>query len=464
LILEASWRESSKLAEGLLPRGIPRATIFVALGLGLVSFCIHFALSRMLDAHGAIARINLFFDCDTGWYLEGFESGAGGIGSYGGRGMVHPNVANFVHPPVMILSKVVGAIGGERAESRARHALALAVAPLAAATGTAFLFLSLTIAGQSVGAALLAVALSLASFSGLMFGVLPESFPLTGAIFSFIFYLVSLSARRGEIAPLPWLIGGTLLFSVTTTNIVPFAMILALTVYVQTRSFESALRCSGKIVLGSIALTGALFVLLTAAHGAFGRLSFGGGQLEDLHRPTLEAFWSFPRALMYTLVPPQPNTLLASADSEPGEGRRGAVVRFTFRNDLDQIKQDDKAVASTLPAEGDPVLGAIVIALFLSSVTIALYNLPRVDGALKTLFLAALALLGFNWIFHSIFGKELFLYSQHWQVALMVVLSMALVGRSWVGIVGRFSVLLLTLAAAIRSGMVIHFILSMTGV
>lgn len=415
----------------------------------------------MLDVHGAIAQINLFFDCDTGWYLNGFEFGTGGLGSYGGRGVIHPNVANLVHPPVFIISKAVGAIAGKRAESKVRHALALAVAPLAAAAGVTFLFLSLTVAGQSVGAALLAATLSIASFSGLLFGVLPESFGLTGAIFSFIFYLVSIAARRGDIALFPWLIGGTLLFSVTVTNIVPFAIILILVVYLQTRSLKSAFQRSAKVVLGSVALTGVLFVVLTAAHGAFGELSIGGGQLEDLHYPTLETAWDFPRALMYTLLPPQPNALLASEGTEPGV-RRGDVVRFTFRSDLDEIKEDDKAVRSTQVAEGDPVRGALGVTLFLSSISIALYNLPRIPETLRVLFLAALAQIGFNWMFHSIFGKELFLYSQHWQAALIVVISMALVDASRVRTVGTFLVVLLTFAAAMRSGLLFHFLLSVT--
>jgi hypothetical protein len=450
------------VGKSVSPRIVPRATLLVALALGFFSFCIHFALARKLNADGAIARINLFFDCDTGWYLDGFAFGTGGMGSYGGRGIVHPNVANLVHPPVSLLSRAVGVFAGERAESKARHALALAVVPLAAAVATTFLFLCLRVAGLRSGAALLGVALSLVSFSGLLFGVLPESFGLTGAALAFVFFLVSLAARTGKVATVPWLVAGTLLLSITVTNLVPFAIVLSFVVYLQGRRPREVLEYSGKMVLGSIALTAVLFVVLTLAHGAFGELRLGGGQLEDLHPPGLEAAWNFPRALIATLVPPQPSALLSSEARGPGGARGDSVVRFTFRDDLNQIKEDDKSVTSTLPAEPNPLLVTIGSVLLLFSVALALYGLPRLAVAPRTLLLAALLLIGFNWMFHSIFGKELFLYSQHWQVALVVVISTALADSSRVGVVARCVVLLLTLVAAIRSALLFHLLLSMT--
>jgi hypothetical protein len=56
----------------------------------------------------------------------------------------------------------------------------------------------------------------------------------------------------------------------------------------------------------------------------------------------------------------------------------------------------------------------------------------------RALAIGSLAIVAFNWILHSFWGDELFLYSPHWQLALLVMLSGLLLpggqGR-WLGLV-----------------------------
>ena len=153
---------------------------FIPLGIGAAVFLPYCILAILLAFHGAKDLNNLFFDSDTLFYLRAFAFGEGAPGGWGGRSIVHPNVANFVHPIVAaaeLLPRLAGKdnlrrlfeiVGFRRSASDPelwmKLALAFLVAPLAAAFRTSFLFLGLTTAGLDVGKALLVSALSVLSF------------------------------------------------------------------------------------------------------------------------------------------------------------------------------------------------------------------------------------------------------------------------------------------------------------
>jgi hypothetical protein len=53
----------------------------------------------------------------------------------------------------------------------------------------------------------------------------------------------------------------------------------------------------------------------------------------------------------------------------------------------------------------------------------AAFTRRRRNPLLASLAKASLAILAFNWIFHSFWGDESFMYSMHWQVPLVILVA-----------------------------------------
>ena len=282
------------------PEHMRRLVLGLAAVLALGTFVLEFALALSLNARGDIEMLNRFFDSDSAWYLVNFETGNQSFGSYGGRGPVHPNVANFVHPPVVVVAGLMRfALGGTYAE-RKRQA-ALAVAPTAAALRTTFLFLALSTAGFTIPDALLATSLSIVSFSGLLFGAVPESFGLSGALFACAFYLSVRDVNKRRFESIAWLIAGSLICSTTVTNLVPFSFLVLLLLLSLGYDWRAAIGQTARTSGFAIASAFCLFVLLTALHGSFHGIGRRVGQLEEVSPNIRSAFWKMPRALLATL-------------------------------------------------------------------------------------------------------------------------------------------------------------------
>jgi hypothetical protein len=129
------------------------------------------------------------------------------------------------------------------------------------------------------------------------------------------------------------------------------------------------------ITAASLAATILCFLVLTAAHGSFKGIGRRVGQLEEVRFSARSMFVDFPRTLAHTLVAIPPSQMTAT--DEEHRSNKIQVVRFTFRDDLNQIKAAVPSLAQLLT----------------------------------------------HWLLHSFFGLELFLYSQHWLVPLVIALS-----------------------------------------
>jgi hypothetical protein len=447
----------------------------VALLLGFASFVLHMGLADWLAAKGALRPINLFFDADCGWFLDEFATGDVGPPSYGPRCLIHPNVANLIEPPIAFAAaagdRLVGGGGNELLRSVARrfgfaaiadspdftaaHALrtaaAVAMAPLAAAVRTVFLYLALDLVGLAPLAALLATLLCTVSASGLVFGAIPESFGMSGAVFAWVFHLVARAAARSRPPGLAsWIIAGTLASSITLTNVAAFGLAATVAFHAQERHLLRAfLRATG-VSLAALLATGLIFLVLTPLEG--GSLARETAAVEQAHEimppRNLAQATRFAGAVVDTLAPPLPATLRGSFDPPPRDAR---VVRFTFRSDLASIASDDSHVVRAEPAPSRPWRRALASTLIVAALLFALARLRLVSPPLELLTRAALVLLAFNALFHATFGYETFLYSQHWLVALILVLSVGMAGEGGAARLGRLLVGALIVLAAIHS-------------
>jgi hypothetical protein len=378
------------------------------LALFVSATAINLAAALWLDGRGAFSHIDTLFNADAPWYLRGFVDGSGTGTSWGPRSLVHPNVANLVHPLVAALARFADMFGMSGDPAAIRRAIALAVCPIAAAAETTVIYRVLR--PRSADAALLA-AIGMVSFSMVIFGATPESFGLTGLGVALLFWALERERETGRPQHALLVVIGAVLMSVTVTNGVPFAIGIAVHRWARgQRAFS--LREIALTLTAALCLTAGL---AAAIAGAQGRLRDYVLRFEQLHeapivrelagrepramRTTMatrfkhyayRAWVDVPRAFAYSFIPAPPLVI-----TTPSASATDAPIAISFQ----RAAPDWRRIGPFLV-----VLGASVLAA-----------LGR--HSIRPLSVTALALLLFNWGFHTFFGEELLLYSKHWTTA-----------------------------------------------
>jgi hypothetical protein len=195
------------------------------------------------------------------------------------------------------------------------------------------------------------------------------------------------------------------------------------------------------ITAASLAATILCFLVLTAAHGSFKGIGRRVGQLEKVRFSARSMFFDFSRTLARTLVAIPPSQMTGT--DEEHRSNEIQVVRFTFRDDLNQIKAAVPTITGYQRSAGNPWLEITVLSL-----------------PVKAISLISLAQMLTHWLLHSFFGLELFLYSQHWLVPLVIALSCGLTIPGKARWISRTAILALTLAATFQTITVMRLILS----
>jgi hypothetical protein len=375
------------------------AGVFAALGLAL-----HVGIGDRLGQTGVLHEWDVLFSADPTVYVTSFTTGQNTY-RWGGRSFVHPNISNVLFPIVHASGAALHALRPSLPAGVAARRVAYLICPLASAATAAvlfFLFTELEL-GLVGGGAL--VLLYLASFSAVVFGSIPESYCLSGLALAVLFYVVARAARGDRAGAVPdgvWVAVGTALASITITNIASFGL-AAIAVRRQSVRLPPAalwaVRVAGMALL--ITLAGyALGAALSSRAPAF--TPTASGQIEERHafEPAI-AFIEFPMAVANTLAPPVP--LKVPADPLLHQDMRFALTYHTLRH----IRP------------GAWWRTALILAVLLLSVVSARF-LPSWQ---RTVIGAAALVLGFNWIFHAFYGSEMFLYSQHWAIPLLVILA-----------------------------------------
>lgn len=381
---------------------------FGTLALFVSATVINLAAALWLDGRGAFSHIDTLFNADAPWYLRGFVDGSGTGTSWGPRSLVHPNVANLVHPLVAALAWFAEMFGMSGDAASIRRAIALAVCPIAAAAETAVTY---GVLRQHTADAALLAAIGMVSFSMVVFGATPESFGLTGLGVALLFWGLERERETGRRQRALLVVIGAFLMSVTVTNGVLFAIGITVHRWVRGQGALS-LRETALTLAAALCVTAGLAATIAAAQG---RLQDYVLRFEQLHeapivrelagrerratRTTMadhvkhyahRAWVDVPRAFAYSFIPAPPLVV-----TTPSASTTDAPIAISFQ----RAAPDWRRIGPFLV-----VLGASALAA-----------LGR-RGA-RPLSMTALALLLFNWGFHTFFGEELLLYSKHWTTA-----------------------------------------------
>jgi hypothetical protein len=200
----------------------------------------------------------------------------------------------------------------------------------------------------------------------------------------------------------------------------------------------------------SLVATAALAIGLGAAYGALSQYRTELQQFRELRAPRERlaerqwhavipetfklalsgAFVSFPKVLGDTMLPPPPFIEGKALGLDTTRGTIGAradpSLQVSFRE---------------TPADWGTLLALVVI---LGAAVVAMTS----QGPQRLLYQVAMVLIAANWIFHSMFGIELFLYAKHWSIAVAVLLAAWLdLERPWPYTGATVLVLLIVLAA-----------------
>jgi len=372
----------------------------IALALAVSAFGVNFATAQRLDGLRAFNQYDLFFNADVAPRLRCMvENQCGGRSSFS-----HPNLAIFTNPPLHAAAGALALLGAD--EAGARRFLALCVSPLASALKAAIVFFVLLGLGLKAPQAVLLAVFSIVSFSQLAFGGIPESFSLSGLVIALTYLLAVRSMRARDRRLWPWVLAGVAMAGITLTNLV---IVVALFAAVGLQAGERL-----RVVLGRVALLVGLVAVPTAALPAFfgdayhlKEVSVTGGA--EYTKRWLKTHRAVDRALA------TPSAWAhAFAASEPILGKnlpaRLGASRYQYRF---VMAHREDVFCFRHP------LGFLLALLFAAG---ALAH-RRAPPPARWICGASLVIIAANWLLHSFWGVDLILYSQHWQLSLLVLLA-----------------------------------------
>jgi len=359
----------------------------IAVALAVFAGAVNLTIALHFDGMKGFAQLDLFFNADASARLHCMvDDRCGGRSSFS-----HPNLALFVNPPVRLASSLItlGGVTGIEPE-HARRIAALCVSPLASALKAPIAFYLLLALGLTLSQAGLLALLSAVSFSQLAFGSIPEAFALSGLLLAAAYWLALHCIRVRDRKLWPWVALGIFVTGVTVSNLVSVAIL-----------FGVVGLAAGERVWVVFARTGAVVasVLLATALLA---TAFGAAYQLKVHRAGERAI-AMPSALAHTFAAPEPSL-------GPNVPARLGGSRYQYRF---LVAHRERGFCF------DHWLGVVFVGLFV----LGGIGYRRAPTPARWLCGASLAILIFNWGLHSIWGVDLILYSQHWQMALLVLLA-----------------------------------------
>ena len=376
----------------------------IAAVLGLAVLLLRLVTAAQLGRSGVLHEWDVLFSADPTVYVTSFTTGQNTY-RWGGRSFVHPNISNVTYPLVHATATAFHSIRPGVPAILVARRVAYLICPVLSGATAAVLFLLFIELGLHRSGAVLLTALFAVSFSGVVFGSVPESYCLSGLALAGLFWLAARTARdpAGRAAHAwTWIAGGAVLAGITISNIVPFGLV-ALTVRRARGHLVPRIRWAAVVSTIALAITAAGYAIgaMLAPHAPAFTPRATGQIIESHPFDAWSALVEFPDAVGNALVPPVP--LKAPADPALRQ-----EMRFTLTYHTPGSLRPGQLWRSAL------VLGLLLLAAL---------RARGMEPYQRTVVIAAGLVLAFNWALHSVYGSELFLYSQHWEVAILVVLS-----------------------------------------
>jgi len=393
------------------------SSIIVGLLISIMGFLLHWNLELKLERFGVFQQYNVLFDADPNVVLHSFTNlgDEPNIDLYYMRQLAHPNVPTFFAAPIRVLSKGLTIVSpGKFDDTKYLHRqCALVIVPLMAALYYWIvyrLFLRLTL---SLLLASLFTLLALVSFTQLLFGSIPELFAINNLAIAlaYLLFLVSKDGRERQCF-MAWTAVGMFATGVTITNLVPMAILFWLSEIYQHRGvWISIARVVGWAAL-VLALTFALQDIMLGATGLkrpslsheFDWIqTFGTKNAKN----AVKKFFTFPEVVVNSIIAPEPKQIPNAFAMQMNPS-----ARYAFKFSFDHLAQKSWHNAFFSVRN---LIGMVLLLLLL----LPIRQLAREDRSLFLLSWGSGLVVFYNMIFHSLWGSDRFLYSQHWHTPLV---------------------------------------------
>lgn len=374
----------------------------LAVMLTTIAFSVNLFIALQFEKTGALDQYDVFFDADT---IAGMEcmvkNQCGGRSSFS-----HPNLALFLNPPLQASAWALKQVGIlDRDEAALRRALALLVCPFASTLKVLAVFGVLLLLGLASGQAFLLSLLCIVSFSQIIFGSIPESFALSGLLLAaaHLFAIYEMRSERQRFWP--WVVLGVLTAGIAVTNLVVVVILFVVArLYLNVRT---------RLVVSHAVLLSVLIVLPTVLLPSLFRNTYHLIEVDTRGGITYTKRWMKTEYAADRALETPATWAHTFAAPKPYIGTNSRAIReqskYPYRFTLSPAK-----VFSSY----DPL--TLLILLLLVAGAISHIKAPRMA---KWMAGASLCVVAFNWVLHSIWGVELFLYSQHWHLTLLILLA-----------------------------------------
>jgi len=408
------------------PERTPPAARVICLSLAALSFALHLALALRLDAVGSLRQYDVFFHADTQARLSCVVDGV----CDSRASISHPALDLLVNPPVRTLAKIASTLGlwsGD--ETAARHGIALGVSPVAAAIRTACVYMMLVYMRLRPGSALLGTLLVTVSFSGVLFGAIPESFALSGAVIAAAFAWAARTQKGEPAHQAKWIALAAVGSAITITNLAPVLCIWGAARWKAGEDWNAIARSAARLAISSVAVVALLALVSFTLYDSRPLTAEAGvryvSKWTEGNDPSQRAAW-FPTAAANSVVGTQP---LLSDNYQARKNTSRYLFRFTF--------DDTPGVFSA----ARPIATVLVVVAFIGGALML-----RGSSTQRAVAGASLAILGFNAVLHTFWGVGHFLYSQHWHLAFCLLLIGVLAAPRRFELVANVALVALTLA------------------
>jgi len=413
-------------------------------GLGLLLTCIYSAFN--LYHMGVFDQENMILGGDPFMRSMAFAYG------YGERSLIHPNLSNFVNPVVRVIAVVFSPVFPDLPMKALQMRVALWVSPVCAALATYMVYLIALTAGVRVVPALALSVIYGFSISTIAYGSIPDHFLISAFLLTLGLYLLLINAKLSDRNyTVAWTALTTLVAGITISNLVPIIGMFAISEYTRNRlAVGGIISSAGLMFVRAGVLTFFLWACLNWAYQDFNALQSGHAYEKHIGRIALHTSSSPIRdALSFPFTVGQ-----AFWGGNPDIERDVPSVEL-----FEKARYESSFFYNTLLTHVNLISFFWLAPVIILGVSLFL-GFTRESGKLKPLVMAVALIMTFNWLLHTFWGNELFLFSPHWHFAAVVGLiplfSFLPAGRGT-----DISIVLLSAALVVMNFMVWNNILQM---
>ena len=407
---DAQW---DKHRSSLLSGGFCRDAI-IALGVFLGIFLLQGLLARSWLNYGVFDQLEVVFGSDASFWRIIFANCCQ-PGDFN-----HPLLAYFFSIPIECLAAAATSLQFVENEQLFRQPVALYVAPFCSAFKSVLVYFTLRLLGLRIVAALLCTVMAALSFSSIVFGSVPESYAVTGMALALVSFGGVAAVRLRSTAKYAVVCSlGVCATGVTASNIIHVGWIAWGLLWSTGRPGTLAALLKA-ILFGAVVFLVTLTIHNALAHSRleehrfnfYPRIDFvercgrdASGTADNLAR--------MPEMWARTFLPTLPDRIEIKS-----------AIKNNWKIDF-ELSYNTISFGLT-----SAVLAGVALVAFAGGIVMAYLR----GGAWRWLGLASAASILTSSALYSWFGKNTFLYSQHWQLPWVYLIGVWFSGsafRTW---------------------------------